>query len=156
MLGFLYEDRLHSNSFSETSFFVPYMDVRFTSRSSAPTDTASSLVVERFFTKFILVFRSKYFFRFFFKPVNLHCKLADFTGILSFFFSLKIKFFFEIFISFFIENYWSILKKFFLPFSEKIWLNFILRGNSPLNMKELFMILSYLKHSHRAQRFGTK
>ena len=28
--------------------------------------------------------------------------------------------------------------------------------NSPLNTKELFMILSYLKHSHRAQRFGTK
>ena len=55
-------------------------------------DNVSSLVVKRFWRILCFVVRSKYFFRFFFQPVDLHGQLPNLFGVLLLFLAFFGKF----------------------------------------------------------------
>ena len=111
------------------------------SRSFAPVETGSSLVVERLRTKFTLVVRSDNFFRFFFEPVNLHGKLTDLFSVFSCFLAFFGKFFPEIVFPLIIESKRSISKEFFLPVTKEIWLNIVFNSKNI----EFFLALKQLE-----------
>jgi hypothetical protein len=110
--------------------------------SFAPVDTGSSLVVERLWTKFTLVVRSKYFFRFFFHPIYLHGKLAYFFSIFRFFLALSSKLFLEVVFSGIIEDDGCFIKEFLLPVTEEVGLNTVFSSDCV----DIFLALESLKY----------